>query len=116
MRAGVRRAGVQPRRVAVDPQDATPAGLHRIMRQHGGSQGLYNTVTTETTVPNKSGVWRGRCCCCKVEVVLSRDGGGDDDEDAITHTNSRALHTHTHAPKHTCTQAGTHTHNHARLF
>ena len=40
--------------VWVGPQDATLAGLQRIMRRRGGSQS--NTVTTQSTVPNKDGV------------------------------------------------------------
>ena len=36
----------------------------------------YNAVTTQSRVPNKGGVWRGRSCCCVVEVVLWHRCGG----------------------------------------
>ena len=81
----------------------------------------YNTVTTQSTVPNKSGVWRG--CCCIVEVALWRRGGDDDDAIAVkrapephrcrnTHKLTRATHARTHARKQarTHTQARTHIH------
>jgi hypothetical protein len=90
----------------------------------------YNTVTTQSTVPNKSGVWRGRCCCCIVEVVLWRRGGGGGDDDAIaykrapephrcrnTHTQTHVHYTRTHARAqartHARKQARTHTSTHA---
>ena len=95
----------------------------------------YNTVTTQPTVPKKSGVWRGRCCCCIVEVVLWRRGGGggddDDDDDDIAYKRAPETHrcrkthkltcttrAHTHARAqaraHACRHA--HTHNHARIY
>ena len=132
MRAGVRRAGVQARRVAVDhvvvvssrryPRWAT--AHHETTRWFAER---YNTVTTQSTVPNKSGVWRGRCCCCIVEVVLWRGGGGGDDDDAIaykrapephrcrnTHKLTCTTHAHTHARRHARTRASRHAHTHTQ--
>ena len=134
MRAGVRRAGVQARRVAVDhvvvvssrryPRWAT--AHHETTRWFAER---YNTVTTQSTVPNKSGVWRGRCCCCIVEVVLWRRGGGGDDDDAIaykrapephrcrnTHKLTCTTHARTHAGTRARAQAGTHTHTNTHAY
>ena len=134
MRAGVRRAGVQARRDAVDHVVAVssrryPHGdttHHETMRWFAER---YNTVATQPTVPNKSGVWRGCCCCCCiVEVALWRHDGGGDDDDAIAYkrapeprrcrnTHNITCTTHTHARTQSRTrarrQARTHTSTHA---
>ena len=133
MRAGVRRAGVQARRVAVD--HVVVVSSRRYPRwattHHDTTRWFaerYNTVTTQSTVPNKSGVRRGRCCPCIVEVVLwSSGGGGGNDDDAIdykrapephrcrnTHKLTCTIRAHTHARRHARTRAGRHAHTQAR--
>ena len=110
MRAGARWAGVQAPRVVVD--HVVVVSSRRFPRWATADRETtrwfaerYNTVTTQSTVPNKSGVWRGRCCCCCcccfccccfccccciVEVVLWRRGGGGDD-DAIAYERAHPL-------------------------
>ena len=130
---------MQARRVAVDHVVVVSSGRYPrwATAHHETTRWFaerYNTVTTQSTVPNKSGVWRGRCCCCIVEVVLWRRGGGgddDDDDDAIaykrapephrcrnTHKLTCTTHAHTHERKHARTRASRHarTHKQAHLF
>ena len=132
----MRRAGVQAWRVAVDHTVVVSSGRYPnwATAHHETTRWFaerYNTVTTQSTVPNKSGAWRGRCCCCIVEVVLWRRGGGgdddDDDDDAIaykrapephrcrnTHKLTCTTHAHTHARRHARTRAGRHARRQAR--
>ena len=129
MRAGVRRAGVQAWRVAVDHTVVVSSRRypHWATAHHETTRWFaerYNTVTTQSTVPNKSGVWRGRCCCCIVEVVLWSSGGGGDDYDATVYKRAPEPHRCSNTHKLTCTaytrarrhagrQARTHTSTHA---
>jgi len=117
--AGGPAAGVQAWRVVVDHTVVVSSRRypHWATAHHETTWWFserYNTVTTQSTVPNKSGVWRGRCCCCIVEVVLwSSGGGGGDDDDATVYKRAPEPHSCRNTHKLTCT-AHTRAHGQAR--